>query len=94
MEGPLSVALGEIYMVKTENDVVLPSKPIFYQRFVFEIYSRPKLGDNLLFNRLNNYNPSIKLIIELNPRKLLDTKLTKPKNPTFTTMDLQYSKTL
>ena len=29
MGGPLSVTLSEIYMVKMENDVVIPSKPIF-----------------------------------------------------------------
>ena len=29
-----------------------------------------------MFNRLNNYHPNIKLTIELNPSKFLDTKLT------------------
>ena len=37
-------------MVKMENDVVIPSKPIFYCRFVDKIYSRWKLGDNVLFD--------------------------------------------
>ena len=32
MGGPLSVTFSEIYMVKMEN-VLLPSKPIFYCRF-------------------------------------------------------------
>ena len=36
----LSVTFGDIYMVKMENDVVIPSKPIFYRRFVDDIYSR------------------------------------------------------
>ena len=40
MGGPLSVIFSEIYMVKMENDVVIPSKPIFYRRFVDEIYSK------------------------------------------------------
>ena len=48
--GPLSVTFSDIYMVKMENDVVIPSKPIFYCRFVDDIYSRLKLGDNILFD--------------------------------------------
>ena len=50
MRGPLSVSFSDIYMVKMENDVVMPSKPIFYCRFVDGIYSRRKLGDNVLFD--------------------------------------------
>ena len=73
MGGPLSVTFSDIYMVKMENDVVIPSKPIFYRRFVDDIYSRRKLGDNVLFDRLNSYHPNIKLTIEVN---FLDTKLT------------------
>ena len=76
MGGPLSVTFSDIYMVKMENDVVIPSKPIFYHRFVDDIYSRRKLGDNVLFDRLNSYHPNIKLTIEVNPSKFLDTKLT------------------
>ena len=45
------------------NDVVVPSKPIFNHRFVHNIYSRMKLGDNALFDRLKNYNSNIKLTI-------------------------------
>ena len=62
MGGPLSVTFNDIY--------------IFYRRFVDEIYSRRKLGDNVLFDRLNSYHPNIKLTIEVNPSKFLDTKLT------------------
>ena len=76
MGGPLSVTFSDIYMVKMENDVVISSKPIFYHRFVDDIYSRRKLGDNVFFNQLNNYHSNIKLTIEVNPRKFLDTKLT------------------
>ena len=76
MGGPQSVSFSDIYTVKMENDVVIPSKPIFYPRFVDDTYSRQKLGDNVLFDRLNNYHPSIKLTTEVNPSKLLDTKLT------------------
>ena len=105
MGGPLSVTFSDIYMVKMENDVVMPSKPIFYLRFVDDIYSRWKLGDNVLFDRLNNYHPNIKLTIEVNPSKFLDTKLTNingaykfnvyRKNTKLpSSMDIQNSKTL
>ena len=75
MGGSLSGTFSDIYMVKMENDVVIPSNPIFYRRFVDDIYSRRKLGDNVLFDELNNYHPNIKLTIEVNPSKILDTKL-------------------
>ena len=76
MGGPLSVTFSDIYMVKMENDVVIPSKPIFYHRFVDDIYSRHKLGDNVLFEQLNSYHQNIKLTIVVNPSTFLDTKLT------------------
>ena len=59
-----------------ENDVVTPSKPIFYRRFVDDIYSTRKLRENVLFDQLNNYHPNIKLTTEVNPSKFLYTKLT------------------
>ena len=68
--------MGNIYMVKMENDVAIPSKSISYCRFVDDIYSRWKLRDNNLFDQLNSYYPNIKLIIEVNPSKFLNTKLT------------------
>ena len=43
---------------------------------MYEIFSKKKIGYNVLFNRLNNNHPNIKLTIELNPSKFLDTKLT------------------
>ena len=40
MGRPLSVTFSDIYMVEMENDVVIPSKPIFYRRFEGDIYGR------------------------------------------------------
>ena len=37
---PLSVTVSDIYMAKTENNVVILAKPIFYWRFIHEIYSK------------------------------------------------------
>ena len=52
-----------------ENDV------IYYQiylllRFVDDIYSRRKLGNNVFSDQLDNYHETIKLTIEMNPIKL------------------------
>ena len=66
MRGPLSVTFSDIYLVKRKNGVVLPFKPTINRRFIDDIYSRRKLGDNVFFDRLNNYHPNIKLIIEVN----------------------------
>ena len=76
MGGPLSFSFSDIYMVKMDNDVVIPSKPIFYRTFVDDIYSRRKLRDNVLLDWSNSYHPNIKLTIEVNPSKFLDNKLT------------------
>ena len=48
-----------------ENDIAIPSKPVSYRTFVDDNYSGRKIGDNVLFNRLNNYCPNIKLITKL-----------------------------
>ena len=48
------VTFSDINMVKMENDIVIPSIFIFYQRFADDIHSKRQRGDNVLFNRLNN----------------------------------------
>ena len=64
-----------------ENSVVIPSKSIIYRRFIDDIFSKQKLGDNVLFDQLNNCHPNIKFTIELiNPGTFLDTKLANISN--------------
>ena len=66
VRGPLSVTLADIHMIRTEKDIVTPLKPIFYKRFVDDIYNRRKkdILDN--FYEGLNYHPNIKLTIEIN----------------------------
>ena len=72
----LSVTLSDIWMVKMENNIVLPHKPIFYKRYVDDIINRRKKHEeDLLFKKLNDYHPKIKLTIEINPPKFLDTEI-------------------
>ena len=50
MGGPLSVTSPNIWMVKMENDIVIPHKPNFYKRFVDNIINyRKKHEEELLF---------------------------------------------
>ena len=53
MGGPLSVTLAYIHIIRTEKDIVTPLKPIFYKRFVDDIYNRRKKGiHDELYERL------------------------------------------
>ena len=76
MVGPLSVTLVDIHLIRTEKNIVTPLKPIFYKRCVDDIHNRRKnnIRDNL-YERLNNYHPNIKLTIQINPNKFLDTEI-------------------
>ena len=65
------VTFSAIYMVKMENDVVFPSRHIFYRWFVDENSSRRKLWDNVLIDQLRIY-PNIEITIELKCSKILD----------------------
>ena len=74
--GPISVVLSNIFCVKMEFDVVKPLKPKLYKRYVNDIHSkRIKNQPDKIFDKLNNHHPNIKLTIEINPSKFLDTEI-------------------
>ena len=76
MGGPLSVPLAELHMIRVENDVAIPLKPIFYRRFVDDIINcRKKNVPDELFFKLKNYHRNTKLTIEISPVKFPDTQL-------------------
>ena len=76
MGGPLSVTLSDIYFLKMEIDVVRPLKPLFYSRYVDDIYNRRRKDEfDDVFNALNNYHENIKLTIKISPSRFLDTQL-------------------
>ena len=69
MGGPLSVTLADIHMIRMETDVVVPIRPIFYKRYVNDIYNRcQKNTVNKLYNGLTF--TILKLTIETNPLRL------------------------
>ena len=54
MRETLSVTLSDIFMIKMENDIVIPIKPIFYRRYVDDICNRRKKNiEDKLFKALN-----------------------------------------
>lgn len=68
MGGPWSVTLSDIFMIKMENNIVIPTKSIFYHRYVDDIYNRRKKNiQDSLFKALYPYHKNIKLTIEINP---------------------------
>ena len=76
MDGPLSVILADIHMVRTKNEVVKPMNPPFYKRFVDDIYNRRNIvQQGVLIEASNNSHPNIKLTIEVNPKMCLGTKI-------------------
>ena len=69
MGGPISVVFADIYMCKMEDDVVAPTKPIFYERYVDNTYIRRKENTkDELFEKLNLYHDDIKFTIEENTK--------------------------
>ena len=76
MGGPLYFTLSDIWMVKMENNIVIPHKPIFYKRYVDDIINRRKKHEeDLLLKKLNNFHHKIRLTIEINPPNFLDTEI-------------------
>ena len=77
MGGPSSITLSDIYMHKMENDIVVPTKPVFYRRFVDDTYNRRKKNtDDKSYHSINKYHKKIKIgQSEDSPTKFLDTHL-------------------
>ena len=68
--------MADIWMLKVEGDEVTPSNPQFYRRYVDDIINRRLIGQpDVLFQRLNEYHDNMKLTIEINPSKYLDTNI-------------------
>ena len=77
MAGPISVVLSDIYVCKIEDYIVTPSKPLFYKRYVDDTYVRRKKKNETdeLYNALSSYHQNIKLTLELDQVKILDTEI-------------------
>ena len=81
MGGPLSVTFAKIFLTKLENNVVKPTNPAFYKRFVDDVITKRYVNkDDDLFTKLNNYNNKIIFTCEENPIKFLDTNFSIKNN--------------
>ena len=68
MGGPLSVIFSDMYMTKTECEIVNPSKPKFYKCLMDDIISRRnKNQPDDLFQKLNSHHPNIKHTVKVKP---------------------------
>ena len=80
-------------MAKMGSNIVISHRPIFYKRYVDDIINRRKKHEeDLLFKKLNNYHPKIKLTIEINPPKFLDTEIIILNNEVVTSVHRKESK--
>ena len=60
ISGPVSAVFSDILMSEMEEDVVVPTKPSFYKRYVDDTYiRRKKNGSNELFRNLNSYHKTL-----------------------------------
>ena len=76
MGGPLSVTLADIHMIPMETDMVVPSRPIFYKRYVDNIYNcSQKNSVDKLYDGLNNYHSKVKFTVKTNPLRFLDAEI-------------------
>ena len=76
MGGPISAVLLDIHVCKMEEDIVTPSKPLFYKRYVDDNYVKRKKNEtDELSNAFNLYHQNIKLTLEMDPTKFLDTEI-------------------
>ena len=84
MGGPLSVVFAGCFLNYMEEKVVAPRNPVFYARYVDDTYvRRKKNGEDELYNALNSFHNNIRLTIEKNPTKFLDTHILRNINGTF-----------
>ena len=76
-----------------QKDVVVPTKSIFYKRYVENTHVRGwKNIDDKLFQNLNCYCQNIKLTLGENPKKFLDTKLIKKNDNILTQLFTKLTK--
>ena len=63
-------------MTKTEREVVSPSKPKFYKRFVDDIINRRNKNEpGDLLQKLNNNHTNMKYTVEVKTEIFLETKI-------------------
>ena len=87
MGGAISVIMSGIHMNRLEKEPVMPLKPKFYKRYVDDTITKRKKNTNFdeLFQNMNSPHPNIKLTVETNPTRFLDTAFSKNLDGSITT---------
>ena len=87
MGGAISVIMSGIHMNRLEKEPVMPLKPKFYKRYVDETITKRKKNTDFdeLFQNMNSHHPNIKLTVETNPTRFLDTAFSKNLDGSVTT---------
>ena len=68
-----------------EDNLVAPTKRIFYKLYVDDTFIRGKKNiKDELFEKLNTYHDNIKFTIEENPTKFLDTEIVRHNSAIIT----------
>ena len=81
MGGPLSVVFAGCSLNYMKEKVVGPRNPFFYAKYVDNTYIKGKEnGEDELYNALNFFHNNIRITIEKNPKKFLDTHILKNIN--------------
>ena len=81
MGGPLSVVLANVFLSKMEKEIITPMAPIFYKRYVDDIYvRRNKDIEDDMFKEINKFHQNIIFTLEKNPKKFLDTEIINTGN--------------
>ena len=74
--GPLSVIMSNIFMTKLEKDVVIPTNPQLYKRYIDDVICRRKKDvPDILLEKMSLYHPKINFTVERNPQMFLDTRI-------------------
>ena len=85
MDGHISMVFADIYICKMEDNLVVPTKRIFYKLYVDDTFIRGKKNiKDELFEKLNTYHDNIKFTIEENPTKFLDTEIVRHNSAIIT----------
>ena len=79
MGGAISVIMSGIHLNSLEKERVMLLKPKFYKRFVDKTITKRKKNTDIdeLFQNMNSHHPNIKLTVETNPARFLDTAFSK-----------------
>ena len=87
MGGAISVIMSGIHMNSMEKERVVPLKLKFYKRYVDDTITERKENTDIdeLSQNMNSHHPNIKLTVETNSTRFLDTSFSKNLDDSVTT---------